>query len=113
MVVPEWQGKHIAHALHDELLAGRKEERATLLVRQDNGVAQTAYARWGWQKIGKLRPYLRTGGREMLAMMGGSPDADQAHSHDHGHVSAYRSGPGSARARGPATARRGGPPGGR
>lgn len=57
MVVPEWQGKHIAHALHDELLVGRKEERATLLVRENNDAAQAAYVRWGWKKVGKLRPY--------------------------------------------------------
>ncbi|GAA2104761.1 GNAT family N-acetyltransferase [Actinomadura alba] len=57
MVVPQWQGKGVAHALHNELLRGRREERATLLVREDNASAQAAYARWGWQKIGKLRPY--------------------------------------------------------
>ncbi|WP_395110970.1 GNAT family N-acetyltransferase [Actinomadura sp. SCN-SB] len=57
MVVPHWQGKGIAHALHDELLAGRSEERATLLVREDNTSAQNAYRRWGWSKVGKLRPY--------------------------------------------------------
>jgi ribosomal protein S18 acetylase RimI-like enzyme len=57
MVVPQWQGKGVAHALHDELLRGRGEERATLLVREDNTSAQSAYVRWGWQKIGKLRPY--------------------------------------------------------
>lgn len=57
MVSPEWQGKGIAHALHDELLAGRTEKRATLLVRENNNAAQTAYARWGWQKVGKLQPY--------------------------------------------------------
>ncbi|REF00602.1 GNAT family N-acetyltransferase [Thermomonospora umbrina] len=57
MVLPQWQGKGVAHALHDELLRGRREERATLLVREDNAPAQTAYARWGWRKIGKLRPY--------------------------------------------------------
>lgn len=57
MVVPEWQGQGVAHALHDELLRGRSEERATLLVREDNTSAQNAYARWGWSKIGKLRPY--------------------------------------------------------
>lgn len=57
MVIPEWQGKGVAHALHDELLGGRGEERATLLVREDNTSAQTAYARWGWEKVGKLRPY--------------------------------------------------------
>ncbi|HEV8557282.1 MAG TPA: GNAT family N-acetyltransferase [Actinophytocola sp.] len=57
MVVPDWQGKGVAHALPDELLGSRREERATLLVREDNAAAQTAYTRWGWQKVGKLQPY--------------------------------------------------------
>ena len=57
MVVPAWQGRGVAHALHDELLGHRPEERATLLVREDNTSAQQAYAKWGWQKAGKLQPY--------------------------------------------------------
>lgn len=57
MVAPEWQGRGVAHALHDELLGSRNEERATLLVREDNSAARTAYMRWGWQKIGKLQPF--------------------------------------------------------
>lgn len=57
MVEPQWQRRGIAHALHDQLLRGRPEERATLLVRADNEAAQTAYARWGWQKVAKLRPF--------------------------------------------------------
>ncbi|MDL4775869.1 MULTISPECIES: GNAT family N-acetyltransferase [Thermomonosporaceae] len=57
MIVPAWQRRGVAHALHDKLLNGRDEERATLLVREDNDSAQAAYARWGWKKIGKLRPF--------------------------------------------------------
>ncbi|XVQ10978.1 GNAT family N-acetyltransferase [Spirillospora sp. CA-255316] len=57
MVVPSWHGKGVAHALHDELLGGRDEQRATLLVREDNTSAQNAYRRWGWKKIGKLQPF--------------------------------------------------------
>jgi ribosomal protein S18 acetylase RimI-like enzyme len=57
MVVPEWQGRGVAHALHDQLLKGREEERATLLVREDNATALNAYVKWGWRKVGKLRPY--------------------------------------------------------
>ncbi|GAA1775447.1 hypothetical protein [Actinomadura chokoriensis] len=33
------------------------EERATLLVREDNESAQRAYARWGWRKAGKVQPF--------------------------------------------------------
>lgn len=57
MVVAKWQGRGIAHALHDDLLAAQPVERATLLVREDNESAQAAYARWGWCKVGRLQPY--------------------------------------------------------
>jgi GNAT superfamily N-acetyltransferase len=56
MVRKTWRGQGVAHRLHDELLSRRREERATLLVRTDNEVAQAAYARWGWQKVAQLRP---------------------------------------------------------
>jgi ribosomal protein S18 acetylase RimI-like enzyme len=57
MVHPERQRQGIARALHDELLSGRPELRATLLVRSDNSIAQTAYARWGWRAVAKLKPF--------------------------------------------------------
>lgn len=57
MVVPVWQGRGVARALHDRLLGNRHEQRATLLVREDNERALSRYAKWGWQKVGKLRPY--------------------------------------------------------
>jgi ribosomal protein S18 acetylase RimI-like enzyme len=56
MVRPPWRRQGMARSLHDELLAGRGEERATLLVRPDNAPAQAAYAKWGWHKIGEVRP---------------------------------------------------------
>jgi ribosomal protein S18 acetylase RimI-like enzyme len=56
MVRDAWRGRGVAHALHDELLASRSEERATLLVRPENTTAQTAYQRWGWRKAAELRP---------------------------------------------------------
>lgn len=56
MVVSERMGHGIAHALHDQLLAGRHEERATLLVAPENERAYTAYRRWGWQRVGQIRP---------------------------------------------------------
>lgn len=57
MVHPDWQGHGIGRALHDELLGHRPEERATLLVTEGNAIARRAYAKWGWHKIGKLRPF--------------------------------------------------------
>ncbi|WP_067473439.1 GNAT family N-acetyltransferase [Actinomadura hibisca] len=56
MVRQTWQGRGVARALHDELLRGRHEARATLLVEPDNEVANRAYAAWGWKKAGRLRP---------------------------------------------------------
>lgn len=57
MVHPDWQGRHLAHRLHDELLSARPEERATILVRADNQTARTAYDRWGWRQVGQLQPF--------------------------------------------------------
>jgi ribosomal protein S18 acetylase RimI-like enzyme len=56
LVRPAWRRRGLAKALHDELLSSRPEERATLLSRPDNDPAQAAYAKWGWQKVAKLRP---------------------------------------------------------
>jgi GNAT superfamily N-acetyltransferase len=56
MVLRAHTGKGMAHALHDELLRGRDEQRATLLVRPANTFAYRAYTRWGWQQVAQLRP---------------------------------------------------------
>lgn len=56
MVRRPWTGKGVAHALHDELLHSRPEERATLLAEPDNPAAYRAYTAWGWQKAAELRP---------------------------------------------------------
>lgn len=56
MVRHDHIGQGNAHALHDELLRGRHEERATLLVRPANTFAYRAYVRWGWQQVAQLRP---------------------------------------------------------
>jgi ribosomal protein S18 acetylase RimI-like enzyme len=57
MTAAPWRRQGIARHLHDLLLSGRAEERATLLVRQDNTAAQAAYASWGWRKVGLLQPF--------------------------------------------------------
>jgi len=56
MVRSDFAGRGVAHALHDELLAGRHERRATLLVEPDNITAYRAYSSWGWQQAAQLRP---------------------------------------------------------
>jgi hypothetical protein len=56
MVVRAHTGRGVAHALHDELLRGRREKRATLLAEPENETAYRAYVRWGWQPVAKLRP---------------------------------------------------------
>ncbi|MEV0357528.1 GNAT family N-acetyltransferase [Nocardia sp. NPDC050697] len=56
MVAKEQAGRGIGRALHDELLDGRAEQRATLLVDPVNDRAYERYARWGWSKAGTLRP---------------------------------------------------------
>ncbi|GIG88728.1 GNAT family N-acetyltransferase [Plantactinospora endophytica] len=56
MVRTAWRRKGIGRSLHDTLLAGRPEPRATLLAEPDNFPAQAAYAAWGWDKVAVLRP---------------------------------------------------------
>ena len=50
------QKRGYARQLHDALLANRREERATLLVRSDNP-ARELYLRWGWSRVGYVQPY--------------------------------------------------------
>lgn len=56
MVCADHTGRGLARALHDELLSGRSEQRATLLVEPDNERAYTRYRKWGWYRVGWLRP---------------------------------------------------------
>lgn len=56
MVREAWRGQGIARRLHDELLTGRPEKRATLFAKPDNDAAQSAYLNWGWHKAAQVRP---------------------------------------------------------
>jgi ribosomal protein S18 acetylase RimI-like enzyme len=60
MVRRAYTGQGIAHALHDELLGGRSEERATLLVRPANTFAYRAYTGGGGRKSPSHAPAGRT-----------------------------------------------------
>jgi GNAT superfamily N-acetyltransferase len=55
LVRTAYQRRGIGHRLHDALLQGRPEERATLLVRPANP-ARELYLRWGWRPVGYLQP---------------------------------------------------------
>jgi ribosomal protein S18 acetylase RimI-like enzyme len=50
-----WRRQGAGTALHDLLLSGRAEERATLTVAPDAGAAQAALRAWGWRKVARGR----------------------------------------------------------
>lgn len=50
-----WRRKHVGQTIHDMALAERTEQRATLTVLPEAAPAQTAYAKWGWRKVGQKR----------------------------------------------------------
>jgi len=56
-VVPSWQRRGVAGALHRELLRGRAEERAILNCRPDALGAQAAYAAWGYRRVTSVVPW--------------------------------------------------------
>ncbi len=55
MVRASWRRQHIGRALHDLILRGRPEERATLAVHPAATPAQNALQNWGWSKIARRR----------------------------------------------------------
>jgi ribosomal protein S18 acetylase RimI-like enzyme len=55
LVRAAWRRQGIGRALHDLILAGRREERATLVVRPAATPAQNAFQSWGWHKVARTR----------------------------------------------------------
>ena len=55
LVRPAWRRQGTGQALHDLILRGRPEERATLTVRPAAIPAQAALRRWGWRKVARTR----------------------------------------------------------
>jgi GNAT superfamily N-acetyltransferase len=55
LVRASWRRQGIGRDLHDLLLAGRAEERATLTVPPAAAPAQRAFRSWGWRKVGRTR----------------------------------------------------------
>ncbi len=50
-----WRRQGVARTLHDLILAGRPEERATLTVLPAATPAQRALRSWGWRKVARTR----------------------------------------------------------
>jgi GNAT superfamily N-acetyltransferase len=55
LVRASWRRQGIGTALHDLVLADRREERATLAVLPTATAAQRAFRAWGWHKAGRTR----------------------------------------------------------
>jgi GNAT superfamily N-acetyltransferase len=55
LVRASWRRQGIGAALHDSILAGRPEERATLTVLPAATAAQHAFRTWGWRKVARTR----------------------------------------------------------
>jgi ribosomal protein S18 acetylase RimI-like enzyme len=69
-VAAGWRRRQVGRRLHDALLDGRGEERATLTVRPEAAPAVAAYRKWGWEPIGRTRP--EATGPEYVVMVRGS-----------------------------------------
>jgi GNAT superfamily N-acetyltransferase len=55
VVRASWRRQGIGRELHDLLLAGRPEERATLTLLPGAAAAQHAFRAWGWRKVGRTQ----------------------------------------------------------
>jgi GNAT superfamily N-acetyltransferase len=53
LVRAPWRRQGIGRALHDLILDGRPEERATLTVPPGAAAAQAAFRSWGWRRIAR------------------------------------------------------------
>ena len=55
LVRASWRRQGIGRSLHDLILAGRPEERATLTVLPAATAAQGAFRAWGWRRVARAR----------------------------------------------------------
>lgn len=55
LVRASWRRQGIGRALHDLILDGRPEERATVTVPPGAAAAQAAFRAWGWRRIARTR----------------------------------------------------------
>jgi GNAT superfamily N-acetyltransferase len=74
LVRASWRRQGIGRTLHDLLLAGRQEERATAVVLPAAAAAQRAFQEWGWRKVARTRdPALGTSVADVLVITLGEP----------------------------------------
>ncbi|MFI9718274.1 GNAT family N-acetyltransferase [Streptomyces sp. NPDC052396] len=69
MVRAPWRGTGLARRIHDELVCGRHEERATLLVHQAHSKVRSLYETWGYRVVGAMTPSF-PGAPDLYAMVG-------------------------------------------
>jgi GNAT superfamily N-acetyltransferase len=50
-VLPDWRGRGIGRAIHDELLGASGADRATLSVQPKAAATLAIYRHWGWRKV--------------------------------------------------------------
>ena len=55
LVRAPWRRQGIARDLHEEILRGRGEERATVTLLPAATAAQGAFRKWGWHKVARTR----------------------------------------------------------
>jgi GNAT superfamily N-acetyltransferase len=55
LVRASWRRQGIGRTLHDLVLSGRPEERATLVMAPAATAAQQAFQNWGWHKVARTR----------------------------------------------------------
>ena len=55
LVRASWRRQGIARELHDIILAGRTQERATVTIAPGADAAQSAFRAWGWRKLARTR----------------------------------------------------------
>jgi GNAT superfamily N-acetyltransferase len=55
LVRASWRRQGIGRTLHDLLLTGRPEERATAVVLPSAAAAQRSFQDWGWHKVARTR----------------------------------------------------------
>ena len=53
LVRASWRRRGIAGSLHDLILGGRPEERATVTVPPGATAAQAAFRNWGWSRVAR------------------------------------------------------------